>query len=394
MTKPKPPQRRRPRGTGSVYKRAVDGRWVADVPLGTIILPNGKRKRDHHPEYYKTEREAEAARKRMVYERDQGKTPHAGHMTVEQYLHYWLQGSAQINLSPRTLEHYESRIRVHLIPALGTYTLDKLGPEHIQRMINDKLKAGYKPSTLATIRNCLSAALQQAVKWRWLTYNAARLADIPRTKGEAAGTKQYLEQDEVAALLEASKGTRYEALYWLACSTGMRIGEMLGLKWSDVDLDAHTLQIRRQWQAVNGKHQYTPPKTKKSEGLIYLPPVCIPILKVYRARQREERIATGPKWKDMDAVFTNTVGTPMYRDRINRHLRTILPKLGIHKHITIHCLRHTYATMLFAENTDLKTVSEMLRHTTVSTTAGVYVHVIPRLKSQAVSKINRLLGGT
>ena len=218
---------------------------------------------------------------------------------------------------------------------------------------------------------------------------------IPRNVADAAKAPQVHRKEvkpmtpaEVAALLSAASGNRLEALYVAAVHTGLRRGELLGLKWSDVDLETGTLSVQR---SLDKDGTFNPPKRKNSRRTVKLTAQATEALKGHRARQNEERLALGSLWEDWDLVFPNQAGKPMNADNLyHRGFKPLLGKAGL-SGFTFHSLRHTCATLLLSKNVNPKIVSEMLGHATISQTMDTYSHVMPGMGDVAATALEEAL---
>ena len=237
------------------------------------------------------------------------------------------------------------------------------------------------------VRAVVSTALAHAVREELLARNVATPARLPTPRSTpflpfTAG--------EARRYLAAAANHRHGALFELALRTGMRRGELLGLQWTDLDLDAGYLSVRRTLSRVNGTPTFQPTKTVHSQRRILLPTACINSLTRYRTRQDLDRRAAGAAWRGLDLVFANTIGGPLDPARVHRYHATICQLAGV-RHIRFHDLRHTCATLLLEEGVELVTIKELLGHAQIHVTAEVYAHVRPRLKRNAMEAMNRAL---
>jgi integrase len=201
-----------------------------------------------------------------------------------------------------------------------------------------------------------------------------------------------LHEEQAQQLLAAAQGERLEALYVLALATGVRQGEMLALRWRDVDLDGATLQARATVHYTKGGYLFTEPKTKYSRRRIALPEIVVEALREHRRLQLSERLALGPLWEAMDLVFPDPAGKPIYGVSMVKHqFYPLLARAGLPR-IRFHDLRHTAATLLLGRHTNPKVVSEMLGHSHVSVTLGIYSHVMPHRQQHAADAMDQALG--
>lgn len=265
---------RRGNGEGTILKRS-DGRWAA-----AIILDDYSRKWI----YGKTRREVAGRLTKIQRDIAEGRPVVNERLAVAEYMNRWLYEVAKQRTRPMTWRGYEHLVRLHILPTLGRVRLAKLSPQHVHSLITRKTREGrLAPRTIQYMHSVLRAALNQAVRWRMIHYNAAAMVSAPR------GTRQepkVLTPEEARQLLDAARGDRLEALYSVALALGLRQGEALGLKWSDIDLDTGTLRVRRASQRI--PHQGTQlveTKTDRSRRALVMPPIVISALRAHRARR-------------------------------------------------------------------------------------------------------------
>lgn len=305
---------------------------------------------------------------------------------VGQFLERWLADVVKSSVRPRTHQSYALHVRRDLGPTLGHHQLNKLSPEHVQAMINAKLAQGLSPRTVQIIRAVLRRALGQALKWGLVARNVATLIDPPRsTKPQI----QPLSPRQGQILLEAARGDRLEALYRVALSLGLRQGEALGLRWSDIDMEARVLHVRQALQRVDGALRVVPLKTDRSRRSLPLPEVLVGALHDHRDRQREARRAAGDRWRETEFVFTSTIGTPAEPRNVTRSFKALLIRAGI-PDIRFHDLRHSCASLLVAQGVHPRVVMEILGHSQISLTMNTYAHVLPDEQREAATIMDRL----
>jgi integrase len=276
------------------------------------------------------------------------------------------------------------------VQALGRLGLTKLTAQHIQRLWGEKLECGSSPMTVRHLHAVLHKALEDALRLNLVQRNVADLVSLPRI---AKHEMKALAPDQARALLDAARGDRLEALYAVAVYTGMRQGELLALRWSDVDFERKHLQVRATLQAIpGGGFEFAEPKTKGSRRKITLPQGAIKALREHRVRQKEERLALGEAWEDLDLVFPNPIGRPMDASNLlRRQFYPLLEKVGLPR-IRFHDLRHTAATLMLTGGVQVKAVSEMLGHSSVNITLETYSHVLPGIHQQAAATMDAILG--
>jgi integrase len=358
--------KRRGKNEGSIYRRA-DGTWAASVNLGYI---GGKRRRK--VVYGKTRDQVRQKLRDLHRQQDAGATLTNKHQTVEQFLTYWLDHVAERTAKPQSVKLYRQRC-THIIHHIGRIHLDKLGPQHVEDMLYALTNAGLKAHL---IRATLRAALNVALRYGWIVRNPAALAEAP-----ASTTPKItpLTAAQATLLLDTVAGHRLDTLYRLALGLGMRQGELLALHWDDVDLDQATLTIHEG-------------KTDASQRTLPLSPGLVAALKRQKTRQQRERLILGADWRGNGHVFTSEVGTPLRARNVVRHFKRLLTKAGLPETTRFHDLRHTAASLMLAQGVDLKTVSSILGHSTIATTANVYGHIYEQTQRQIITALDALFG--
>jgi integrase len=385
------PKGRRGNGEGGIYQRE-DGRWCASVSLGFV---NGKRKRK--VVYGATRKEVADKLKVLQRELDAGVNMVTERQTVKQFLETWLEQSIKPQRKAKTYHSYEQIVRLYLIPYLGHHQLTKLAPEHVQTMLNSLLNEGktggrrLSPRTVQYVRAVLSQALNQALRWGKVARNVALVVDSPRVEKFKIAP---LTEKQAQQLLDAVAGHRLEQLYRLTLSLGLRQGEVLGLRWEDVDFAKRTIRISGAIQQLGGKIQRVTPKTDASTRTLPLTPLLFRSLKAHAERQAEEKRELGEEWQDHDLVFPSEVGTPLAPRNLQRHFKGLLKKAGLPETIRFHDLRHSCATFLIAQGVHPRVVMELLGHSQISVTMNTYAHVLPDTQRDAAAKLDDLLGGS
>lgn len=370
---------KRGNGEGSVHQRA-DGRWQA-----IITLPSGRRKYF----YAETRQKASIAMTAALRDVALGVPVVAEKQSVGEYLTTWLEGAAH-DLAPRTHARYRSHINRYLIPALGRLKLARLTAQQVQALYATRLNAGAAAGTVRQMHAVLRRALGDAMRLGILPRNVATLVKVPKRNKEEMYT---LSPEEVKTFLTAVEGERLEGLYVLAVTSGMRLGELLALRWRDVDLDAGALHIRATLRYRNSATYYfDSPKTPKSRRKIALSLTALEALRRHRARQAEERLAAGPVWRNDDLVFCTAVGGALNGNHLSgRGFQEILKLTGLPR-IRFHDLRHTCATLLLRRGVHPKVVSELLGHSTIQMTLDRYSHVLPDMQQAATEAMDAMLG--
>jgi integrase len=373
--------KRRGNGEGSITRRK-DGRWEARYTACMVSGPKRK------VIYGKTRAEVAEKLAKAISDRSSGLTFDAGSLTVGEFLDRWLKDSVRDTVRQRTYERHEELVRLHIRPILGRLKLKVLTPAHVQGFYRDRLDGGLSPATVQKIHVVLHKALDQAVKWNLIPRNVTEAVNAPRP---APKEMRPLSPDEARKLLETARGDSLEALYVLAVHTGMRQGELLGLKWEDVDLEGGVVRIRRTLTRNKGRLLLGEPKTKKSRRRVRLTETAAQTLREHLERQLEEIERLGDLYQDQGLVFTTQVGTPINPTNLRkRSFASLLERAGLPA-IRFHDLRHTCATLLLLRNVHPKFVQELLGHATITITLDTYSHVLPGMGDQTAAAMERAL---
>ena len=375
------------KGEGSVYRRK-DGRVVGEYEdaLGKRRYISGKTKKD-----VKTR----LRRKALVETEDAGIAYDAENLRVGEYLDRWLADSVKDTVRRRTHERYESLVRVHIKPALGSGRT-KLKESHARprpsvctaRRLEDGTRRLKR--SLLHLHRVLSKALKQAVLDGLVPRNAAAPVKPPSPRREEI---RPLSREQARTFLQtvSEAGDRFEALYVVAVTAGLRQGELLGLKWEDLDLDRGVLQVRRTLSETRDGRVFEAPKSGKGRS-IRLTQRAVSALRSHRKAQLEERVARAGVWAENGLVFASEAGTPMLRRNMMRHYKIRLKRAGLGNSFRFHDLRHTCATLLLREGVHVKFVQELLGHSDVSLTLNIYSHVLPDMGDTAAGAMDAALG--
>ena len=377
---------KRGNGEGSISRRK-DGIYMArywvDTPDGrkrkTIYGKKGEKRQDV------ADRLAEA-----LGNRSKGLVFDADNQKVEEYLERWLNDSVHGSVKPVTFESYKRLVQVHVVPALGRVKLEKLSPAHLQGFYRQKLDAGLSPRTVQYLHVVLHRALKQALRWGLVPRNVSETVDPPRVHRKEISP---LSPTQARKLLEAAHGDRLEALYVLAVHCGLRQGELLGLKWEDVDLERGTLQVRRTLTgSKDGQPTFTAPKTSKSRRSVRLTETALEGLRRHLERQLGEIDHAGSLWRENGLIFATEAGTPLARQNLGRRsFKPLLKRAGLPEKTRFHDLRHTCATLLLIGGVHPKIVQELLGHSSVTITLDTYSHVLPGMGEAAASAMEDAL---
>jgi integrase len=339
-----------------------------------------------------TKRDAERELAKFLHEFHTGQLLEPNRQTLGEFLVRWLQDCAVLNIQPKTHERYAEIIRTHLVPQIGQVQLSKLRPEHIQKYYADALRAGRRdgkgglsPSTVLYHHRVLRCALQQAVSWRLLPRNPADEVTPPRA---SESEMRALSEEEANMLLEVAKESPHYTAIVLAITTGLRRGELAGLRWQDIDLTRRHLTVHQAVEVTKaGGFRFKEPKTAGSRRTILLPAMAVEALKHHRAEQAQQRLMFGPGYQDHGLVLAGPDGTPCNPMALTKCLKPLLKKAGLPR-IRLHELRHTHASQLINLKIDPLTVSKRLAHSKVSTTMDIYGHLMPGAQEQAMEQLD------
>ncbi|MDR0325096.1 MAG: site-specific integrase [Oscillospiraceae bacterium] len=368
-------------GSGTIRQRK-DGRWEARYTLG--YNPSGKQIR--RSIYGATEKEVRRKLTAVTSDIDNGIYIEPSKLTVSQWLDIW---TAEYlgEVKPRTVESYTAACRLYLKPELGRVKLSALSTHTIQTAINKYYRdKGLSPKTVKNAHGVLHKAMQQAVEIGYLRFNPANSIRLPRIEKKEI---QPLDDDKIAAFLEAIQGHKWEAVFLTTIFTGMRQGEVLGLTWPCIDFQRGTILIDRQLQRNHtdnkGKYEFISPKNDKSRRISPAPSV-VAALKKERRRQAEMQLQAGSLWEDSNLVFTNEFGRNLSVQSVYKEYKKLVAEIGIPT-ARFHDLRHTYAVSALQSGDDVKTVQETLGHHTAAFTLDVYGHVTDRMKQESAARM-------
>ncbi|MCZ6873511.1 MAG: site-specific integrase [bacterium] len=384
--------KKRGNNEGTIVKRS-DGRWVASITIGRDPT-TGKPKRAWF--YGKTRKEAAEKLAKALREKQQGTFVSPHKLTVGTWLDTWLWEYKKPRLRPITFDSYEMLVRHHLKPSLGHIALRDLPPEHVQRFYNERKKLGLSARTVRYLHTVLHGALTQAEKNQLVARNVSKLTERPPEERKDMHT--YTMDQVAEQLLPAIKDERLFAVILLAFMTGLRRGELLALRWRDIDLEKDILRVRQTLVRAKdheiGKSRliFQEPKTQKSRRTIPIPDQCITALKRYKVQQAQEKLLLGQAYEDHGLVFCQPDGKPIDPRNFARYFDKLIKQAGLPK-ISPHDARHTFATLMMELGESPKTVQEMLGHSRVAITLDIYSHVSLELEKKAAARLNAALTG-
>jgi len=376
---------KRGQNEGSIYQRESDGRWCGVLNLG---WESGRRKRKYFYAATAAEVQEQLLKARSDYSR--GLPVAVERQTVQQYLTHWLEHTLKPHAKARSYESFGAIVKKHIVPEIGRVRLEKLTPQQVQALLNRKMKAGLSPQTVVNIRTVLRSALTQALKWGLVPRNAAALVDPPRVVRPNA---YALTAKQARTMLEVVRGQRFEAIYMLALTLGMRRGEILGLSWADAEIESRTIRINQALQRLEKGLAITELKTDRSRRALAMPDSVVHALKMRHARQLEERLKAGSRWQETGLIFTNPNGGPLEPITVHRDYKRLLRAAGLPLNTRFHDLRHSAASLLLSQGVQLRVIMELLGHSSISLTANTYSHVMPAAMRETAETMEKLLHG-
>lgn len=368
---------RRGRGEGSIYQR-TDGTWCATYSAG--YAASGRRVRKTIFGLSKDEVAKKLSKVQAT--RMDGTFVEPSRMRLSTLLERWVEDAARPTIRETTYVSYRGIIKNHIDPRIGGTTLAILNPIHIQRLYADMERDGVGPRVRQLTHAVLRRALKQALRWGLISRNPCDAIDPPRVPKRQISP---LTADQVQTLLDFAKADRLYALYVVAIGAGMRLGEIFGLHWPDVDLKGRAINVRSTLIEINGKLSLAEPKTPKSRRRVDLPQFVVNALTKHRAQSVREGFTKEP-W-----VFCNSTGGPLRRTHFHvNHFKPLLDTAELPA-IRFHDLRHTSATLLLAAGVHPKVVQERLGHSQIGITLDTYSHVVPTMQLEAASKLDALM---
>jgi len=366
---------KRAAGEGSVFKRG--NRWVGQVGSG----------KNRETKYFDTQQEANAWRQKMNELRRQGLVLTGSKIFLSKFLDDWLV-IAENSVRPNTYLQYSQIVHQHIVPSLGKILLKDLRPDHVQALYTKKLAGETSPRTTKMIHSVIHRSLNHALKLGLVVRNVSDMVTLPKVPQKEM---QTLNDYQARQLIQAAEGSRYQVLFWVAISTGLRQGEILGLKWSDLDWNTGRMKIQRQVQRRKGEGLvFCEPKSASGRRQIKLGKTTLEKLREYKEMQYKEKILAGDKWQYYDLIFPSPIGTPLDSSNVTKVYKKCLKEAGL-PDLRFHDLRHTAATLMLQQGINPKIVQERLGHSDISLTLNTYSHVLPSMQEEAAEKMDELL---
>ncbi|WP_208293009.1 tyrosine-type recombinase/integrase [Naumannella halotolerans] len=306
--------------------------------------------------------------------------------TVSSYGARWLDDVARPRLRPATIASYTATLRRHIEPEIGTVQLRRLQPTQVRALLASKLESGLSARSVQIIHSTLRTILAEAVREELIERNVAALVRAPTLERLEA---EPWSVDEASQFLATAVRHRLGALFTVGVAIGLRRGELLGLRWEDVDLASSLLRVQQTVQRLPGYGLVIgPPKSRRSRRTIPLPESSASALAEHQRRQTDERRSAGDRWQDSGLVFTSTIGTVVEPRNLSRLFEQLMVAAGVRR-IRFHDLRHTCASLLLAQGVPPRVVMEVLGHSQLAITMDLYSHVMPTALREAADAIDR-----
>jgi integrase len=370
-------------------RRRGKASWEIKFDLGRDPVTGERRIRYHS--FKGTKREAEREAVRLIASTGSGDYVDPSRITVAQFLDRWERDWAAANVSPKTLERYTELLRRHVRPHLGTVPLQKVKAAALVELYG-RLQAEAKlaPRTVGHVHRVLHRALGHAAQWGLVAQNVVDLVEPPRVEEEEIS---IIRSDRVADLLRRLQGRSIYPLGAMALSTGMRRGELLGLRWGDIDLDRGVIRVEQSLETTKAGLRFKPPKTRHGRRSITVPPAIVALLRSLWRELHERRLALGlGKAPAEGLVFANLDGNPRHPGGVTKEWKRAMTAIGM-ADVTLHSLRHTHASQLIAAGLDVLTISRRLGHGSPAITLGIYGHLFTNTDDRAASIMQAAFAG-
>ncbi|MHB1042353.1 MAG: site-specific integrase [Eubacteriales bacterium] len=383
---------------GWVEKRS-EGRWRLNVPGGSGT--NGERIVHRKMVGAKGEREARKLLDLFSAEVQKGQYVAPSKLTFKEFAERWLRDYGETNLAPKTLDRYKRMLDSRIIPAFELLKLEQIRPFHLLEFYKNLQEDGIRedgkegvlsPKTILHHHRLISAMLNDAVEWELIGSNPASKVKPPKVAKKQA---ECYDEEQTAALLAAAEiePLRYRLMINLAVFTGLRRGELMGLEWRDINLEAGTLEVRQASQYVAGKGTFTKePKNETSKRVLALPPFVIDLLKLHKEDLEEQAQSIDDRWIGSERLFVTWDGRPMHPDTISQWFPKFLTRHNLPP-LPFHGLRHTAATLLIGQGLNAKNISARMGHADIGTTYNIYGHALKSADREAADKLNELYNG-
>ncbi|MGG5460002.1 tyrosine-type recombinase/integrase [Clostridium sp. B9] len=382
-------------GQGTIYKMS-NGKFRGQLTIG--YNENGTPKRKSFTG--KTKKEVSDKMKAFYVDNNRGLLPTDDKITLSKWFYTWLFTYRIHDLKPSSFERYEGLYRNYIeSSSIGNIKLTDLRTHHIQAYYNSLVaEEGKSPSTIKTINKCLKSCLNQALKEGYVVKNYCTIVTLPKGSESSKDSINVFTLDEQQIFMKECINNKNGMLYILALGTGLRLGEILALRWTDINLKENYININKALKSTyiidnKGNREFTvieqPPKTKNSIRTVPLNNNLINLLLEHRKKQMIERDSNIDIYFDNNLVFSTPQGNYLSESNVRKSFKRVLKKCNLND-FRFHDLRHTFATRLFENGIPPKTVQSLLGHSNISTTLNIYTHVMKDTKDKAIDKLNFL----
>jgi len=376
-------------GEGTVYKYSRTGKWCGQITVGTAAQ-TGEVKRKSV--YGDTKKEAQEKLNKLKNKLIEGTYSEESQMKLSNWMNRWIEGR-RYSLAHSTYRNYDVMIRNHINPEIGDKKLNNLKVREVQELLNYKFnngringEGGLSHRTVKYICQTLSTALNQAIKEGIINKNVCEAVELPKKQEEKE--LQTWNKNQVNKFLQAAEDSRYYSIFNLALNTGMRRGELIGLKWKDVFLDKNRIRVNRQVVRTDEGLIFKKVKTESGNRTIPITKSLVDYLKSHRIKQKEKKLAMGEAFKDNDLVTCNKSGAPVGPRSLVRKFKKLLKDVGLPE-IRFHDLRHTFSVN-YLENGDINELQKILGHSSIDVTIDTYSHVTEEMLNNVERNINKM----
>ncbi|MFF7242608.1 tyrosine recombinase XerC [Embleya sp. NPDC008237] len=371
--------KRNPNGAGTITRRK-DGRYQAAV---YVLQPDGTRARKYA--YGSTWAECDEKRQELIARDRKGIPTPTRSMKLAEWLPYWLDNIVKPRRKRTTYVKYETHVRLYLVPRLGKRSLEKLGVRDVRQALAG-ISAATTAATAKEAHRVLRSAMTAACREELITRNVVSLVEAPVVDSYEA---EIWSLEQTLAFIVVARRDPLYAAFMVAIGLGLRRGELVGLRWQDIDLDTRTLRVRKQRQSVRGDNYEDDTKNRRKRT-IPLPKLCVAPLRWQRMRQAAMREAAGDTWQASDLVFTTRSGRSIEGRNVLRSFYRLSDKAGLPR-IRVHDARHGAGTLLALAGTHPRVAMEILGHSKISTTMEIYTHVPDASKREAIALVDAML---
>ena len=394
--KEKKKKRKNANGEGTIYKcesGKFKGRWTGQLVIGTDPKTGAPKRKSFYGWSM-----GEVKEKMKPFREDLEKgIDLQNNITFGKWIDLWMEDYKKLEIGLSTWENYYRSINNHAYPELGHIRLKDLGPNDIQKLYNKMIKNGSAPATVRRTHQIIYGSLTQAVENRLISWNPAKATVLPKLEDDEARAMTVDEMNIFLDALNKIKGpykvrVTWRTIFLTLLGTGIRSGEALALRWARVDIRNRTATITEGIKRTKEMGLvFGDPKSAKSKRPVPLPNEVAFALRLLRIHQAKVKLAVGEAYENQDLVFSSSIGTPINPRNLIRKFHEIRDTAGLSTDITVHSLRHTFATRLLERGESLKTVQVLLGHADISTTGNTYAHVMPEVKVAAAINMNGLL---